>query len=252
MESLPQHQLSASMFLWLVVSVVNLQPSVCGGAGGGAGGGCPADGRTWVPFNQRCYHLVHGEEDKAKSYTFEGAKTLCQNFELVTVQSSEESDFILDYSRAVWKGTMHVWLGMYYDTSSEDMKWFGEQAVNFTNWEDPSSPSDLVPVDTCVAMHSNTGKWENVSCLDEVENGVICETAERAAEGKREPTPLVSALVILAVVAIMGVSAVIWFLHQKHDFGSTMFTSFEYHPPFRTPGADRSCLVEAEETDDMP
>lgn len=41
---------------------------------------CPADGRTWVPFRDRCYHFVHGEEDKLKSYTFERAKTLCQGF----------------------------------------------------------------------------------------------------------------------------------------------------------------------------
>lgn len=60
--------------------------------------------------------------------------------------------------------------------SGDDMKWFGEIPVRFTNWDDSSSPSDLVPIDTCVALHSSTGKWENVSCLDNVENGVICET----------------------------------------------------------------------------
>lgn len=41
---------------------------------------CPADGRTWVPFGNGCYHFVHGEEDKIKSYTFERAKTLCRGF----------------------------------------------------------------------------------------------------------------------------------------------------------------------------
>lgn len=56
------------------------------------------------------------------------------------------------------------------------MRWFGDDPVQFTNWEDSSSPSDLVPLDECVALHSNTGKWEIVSCLDEVENGVVCET----------------------------------------------------------------------------
>lgn len=58
------------------------------------------------------------------------------------------------------------------------MQWLPEEPVKYANWEDSSSPSDLVPMDTCVAMHSNTGKWENVSCLDEVENGVICETSQ--------------------------------------------------------------------------
>ncbi|CAK6954101.1 CD302 antigen isoform X2 [Scomber scombrus] len=211
----------------------------------GLTGDCPADGRTWVPFGDRCYHFVHGEEDKIKSYSFERAKSLCQGFELLTVQSVEENDFVIKYSPEVWKGIVNVWLGMYYDTNSDDMKWFGEDPVKFTNWEDSYSPSDLVPVDSCVTLHSNTGKWEAVSCLDDVENGVVCEAAQ-------EPSALLSALVILSVVAIMGVSAVIWFLHQKHNLGSTILTAFEYHPPFRVLDTDRSCLVEAEETDSVP
>lgn len=58
------------------------------------------------------------------------------------------------------------------------MKWFGDDPVKYTNWEYSSSPSDLVPIDTCVALHSTSGRWENVSCLDEVENGVVCETTQ--------------------------------------------------------------------------
>ncbi|GLD52071.1 CD302 antigen [Lates japonicus] len=218
----------------------------------GLTGDCPADGRTWVPFQDRCYHFVHGEEDKIKSYTFERAKTLCQGFELLSIQSAEENDFVIKYSPEVWKGNVNVWLGMYYDTNSEDMRWFGEDPVRYTNWEDSSSPSDLVPLDTCVALHSNTAKWENVSCLDDVENGVICETVQKAEEAKRKPSALLSTLVILSVVAIMGISAVIWFLHQKHNLGSNILTAFEYHPPFRVLDTDQSCLVEAEETDSVP
>lgn len=63
--------------------------------------------------------------------------------------------------------------------SGEDMKWFDEEPVRYTNWEEGSSPSDLMPLETCVALHTNTGRWENVSCLDDIENGVICETSER-------------------------------------------------------------------------
>lgn len=214
-------------------------------------GDCPADGRTWVPFGDRCYHFVHGQEDKIKSYTLERAKTLCQSFELLTVQSAEENDFVIKYSPEVWKGNVNVWLGMYYDTNSEEMRWLGEDPVRFTNWENTSS-SDLVIMDTCVALHSNTGKWENVSCLEEVENGVICETAQKAEEAKQKPSALLSALVILSVVAIVGVSAVVWFLHQRHNLGSSIFTGFEYHPPFRVLDTDQSCLVEAEETDSVP
>ncbi|XP_053184768.1 CD302 antigen isoform X2 [Scomber japonicus] len=242
MESREKKRRFPTLFCCLLVLCT--QPSL------GLTGDCPGDGRTWVPFGDRCYHFVHGEEDKIKSYSFERAKSLCQGFELLTVQSAEENDFVVNYSPEVWKGIVNMWLGMYYDTTSENMKWFGEDPVKFTNWEDSYSPSDLVPVDSCVALHSNTGKWEAVSCQDELENGVVCEAAQE--EARKKPSALLSALVILSVVAIMGVSAVIWFLHQKHNLGSTILTAFEYHPPFRVLDTDRSCLVEAEETDSMP
>ena len=67
-----------------------------------------------------------------------------------------------------------------------------------------------------------------------------------------EPSPLLSALVIVSVVVIMGVSATIWFLHQKHNMGTAVLTSFEYHTPFGAPAPDEACLVEAEEVEDMP
>ncbi|KAM4559224.1 CD302 antigen [Odontesthes bonariensis] len=213
---------------------------------------CPADGRTWVPSGDRCYHFVHGEEDSIKSYTFERAKTLCQGFELLTIQTADENEFVLNYSPKVWKGNVNVWLGMYYDTNSDTMRWFNEKPVSYTNWENSPAPSDLLPVDTCAALHSLSGTWENVSCTDEVENGVVCEAAQEAEQAKRKPSPLLSALVILSVVAVLGVSAVIWFVHQNNRLGSSFFTAFEFHPPFRVLDTDQSCLVEAEETDNMP
>ena len=57
------------------------------------------------------------------------------------------------------------------------MRWSDETAVSYTNWEDGDS-SDLSPLDTCVALHTNTGKWENISCVDDVENGVVCQSVE--------------------------------------------------------------------------
>ncbi|XP_077472927.1 CD302 antigen [Stigmatopora argus] len=205
-------------------------------------GDCPADGRTWVPYKDRCYHFVHGEEDKLKVYNFENAKSLCPNSELLSIQSAEENDFVVKYSPEVWKGEVNVWLGMYYDTNSEGMMWLDEKPVKFTNWEPGSSPLDFVPMETCVAVHSDTGKWERVSCVDDLENGVVCETAQK-------PSVLLSVLVILSVIAIMAVSGVIWFLHQKQHSGSSVVTAFEYHPPFRAPDGDHSLLVEAEELD---
>ncbi|XP_075895958.1 CD302 antigen [Nelusetta ayraudi] len=217
-----------------------------------AAGDCPADSRTWVPFQGRCYHFVHGQEDSIKSYTFERARTLCRGFEVLSIQSAEENEFVLKYSPEVWKGTVNVWLGMYYDTDSEDMKWLDGEPLQYTNWEESSSPSDLMPLETCVTLHTNTGRWENVSCLDDIENGVICETSEKTETVKKKSSALLSGLVIFSVVLILGVSAFIGFIHQRRYPGLFVFTAFEYHPPFRVLETDESCLVEAEETDGAP
>ncbi|PWA31372.1 hypothetical protein CCH79_00002831, partial [Gambusia affinis] len=241
-------------------------------------GECPADGRTWVPFGDGCYHFVHGEEDKIKSYTFEAALSHCIGFGtsdninyftayhqkngihsinvcdydaiivlffvgLLTIHSAEENDFVMGYSPKVWKGgNVNIWLGMKYDIDDDTLKWSNNRSVTFTNWEYSPYPADIPQGDICVTLHSISGRWENVSCQDDVENGVVCETAQKSSA-------TVSALVILSVVGVVGVSAVIWFLHQRHSFGSTMITAFEYHPPFRVLDSDQSCLVEAEETD---
>uniref|UniRef100_A0A6Q2YMU6 C-type lectin domain-containing protein n=1 Tax=Esox lucius TaxID=8010 RepID=A0A6Q2YMU6_ESOLU len=271
MESLEERHFRPLAFCNLIFVVVYWQFTLAGD--------CPADGRTWVPFKQRCYHFVHGEEDVAKSYKIEFARRLCSGYELVSVQSKEENDFILRYSPQVWKGNIHVWLNMYYDSDDDKFKWQDETSLSFMNWGNNSSESDLIPMETCVVMHSSTGEWEKVSCLDSEENGVVCETAEKAEKNGKPgklclclsfcvglswphsklnsdlllhppaPNPLLSALVILSVVGIMGVSAVFWFLHQKHQHGSVL-TSFEYHPPFRSPTSDEACLVETEETEE--
>lgn len=47
---------------------------------------------------------------------------ICRAFfipELLSLQSAKENDFAINYSPKVWKGTMNVWLGMYFDTNSE-------------------------------------------------------------------------------------------------------------------------------------
>uniref|UniRef100_A0A8C2GSJ2 CD302 molecule n=1 Tax=Cyprinus carpio TaxID=7962 RepID=A0A8C2GSJ2_CYPCA len=137
---------------------------------------CPADGCTWLPFGLSCYHFVHGEEDIAKSYSLQDAKDMY----LLTVKSAEENDFIITYSPSVWKGKKSVWLGMYYYSDEDVFKWHDDNSVlRCSNWEDGSSDdTDLPLLDRCVILHSNTGKWENVSCTDEPENGVVCKTSK--------------------------------------------------------------------------
>ncbi|XP_016309712.1 CD302 antigen-like [Sinocyclocheilus anshuiensis] len=214
---------------------------------------CPADGRTWLPFSFNCYHFVHGEEDVAKSYSIQDAKDMCREYDLLTVKSAEENDFIVKYSPSVWEGKMSVWLGMYYDSDEDVFKWHDDNGVlRYSNWEGGGSDdTDLPLLDTCVVLHSNTGKWENVSCTGEPENGVVCKT-EAVWISPPKGSPLLSALVIISVVLILVVSAVVWFFHQRNTPGSSILNLIEYHPPFRSPSSDQACLVEAEEIEVVP
>ncbi|XP_036423620.1 CD302 antigen isoform X2 [Colossoma macropomum] len=150
---------------------------------GQVNGDCPADGRTWVPFGQNCYHFLHGEEDVFKRYTMEKAKEICRDFALLTVLSAEENDFIADYSLKVWEGNIDVWLGMYYDSDDDEFKWNDESPLTFKNWEEGGA-EDMPLIDTCVALHVASRKWENVSCSEQPENGVVCKTAQKAEKIK--------------------------------------------------------------------
>nr|XP_015214388.1 PREDICTED: CD302 antigen-like isoform X1 [Lepisosteus oculatus] len=203
---------------------------------------CPADGHTWVPFENSCYYFVHGQDDIAKSYTIEDAKHICKEYGLLSINTIEENNFIVKYSSFVWKDQINVWLGMFYDSDSDSLKWFDKTDVVLNNWD--NSSTDLALIDVCAALHTSSGKWVKVSCEDDPEHGVVCESTQSNSKDNR---PLFSALVILSVLIIIGISAVVWFLHQKNYFSSTSFTSFEYHPPFRSPSGDETSLVEAEE-----
>ncbi|XP_072541833.1 CD302 antigen [Salminus brasiliensis] len=221
---------------------------LCHSTQGQANGDCPADGRTWVAFGNNCYCFVHGEEDIPKRYTIEKAKDMCKDFGLLTVHSAEENKFIVDYSPNVWKGSVNVWLGMYYSIDDNQFKWKDESPLTFKNWEEGGMEDlEVPPVDTCVTLHVASGMWESVSCTEQQENGVVCETPQKAAPVKKNGSPVLSALVILSVILILGISAFVWFLQQRSNSGSFLLPSFEYHPPFKAPSADQTCLVEAEE-----
>ncbi|KAG9271513.1 CD302 antigen [Astyanax mexicanus] len=221
---------------------------------GQATGDCPADGRTWVPFGKSCYHFVHGEEDIPKSYTIERAKEICSGFStsLLTVRSAEENSFIADYSSKVWKGSINIWLGMYYDSDVDAFKWNDNSPLTFNKWEEGDEEDPEQPlIDTCVILHVASEMWENVSCSENPENGVVCETLQKTVVPvNKNGSPVLSALVIVSVILILGISAFVWFIQQRSNSGSTLLPSFEYHPPFGAPSADQTCLVEAEEIEE--
>ncbi|KAL4636214.1 CD302 antigen-like [Arapaima gigas] len=202
---------------------------------------CPADGHLWVTFDSSCYYFLHGQEDVVKTYSIEEAQEKCHSYGLLKINSKEENDFLMKYSSRVWKGTVDIWLDMYFDPDNDSFVWQDQKPMVYTNWEE--SVNDQPVMDICAVVDSGSGKWVQVSCQDS-ENGVVCETQQGNSQ-------LLSALVILSIVVILGISAAVWFLSQKHNLRPMLFTSFEYYPPFQSPKSDETILVEAEETEAM-
>lgn len=61
----------------------------------------------------------------------------------------------------------------------DQFKWNDNSIVSYKNWvEGGSADWDIPIMDKCVVLHSTTGKWENISCSETSENGVVCEAAQ--------------------------------------------------------------------------
>lgn len=61
----------------------------------------------------------------------------------------------------------------------DQFKWNDNTIVSYKNWVEGGSPDwDIALIEKCVVLHATTGKWENVSCTEKQENGVVCEAAQ--------------------------------------------------------------------------
>ncbi|KAK1165724.1 CD302 antigen [Acipenser oxyrinchus oxyrinchus] len=210
---------------------------------------CPADGRTWVPLGNNCYCFFH----LPKSSTIEDVREACRvnvpSADVVSINSEAENSFVTDYSHRIWNGTKNVWLGMSFNVDTDSLTWFDGLDVVYTNWMHGDAYSEDTPVDMCAILHTGSGKWEKVSCEEVSEKAVVCETPMNPPKEKvaANNQALLSALVILSVVVILVGSTVCWFFYQKKYSSSTVFTPFNYYPPFSTPNSDETFLVDAEE-----
>ncbi|XP_034780145.2 CD302 antigen isoform X2 [Acipenser ruthenus] len=209
---------------------------------------CPADGRTWVPLGNNCYCFFH----LPKSSTIEDVREACRvnvpSADVVSINSEAENSFVTDYSHRIWNGTKDVWLGMSFNVDTDSLTWFDGLDVVYTNWMHGAYSEDT-PVDMCAILHTGSGKWEKVSCEEVSEKAVVCETPMNPPKEKvaANNQALLSAIVILSVVVILVGSTVCWFFYQKKYSSSTVFTPFNYYPPFSTPNSDETVLVDAEE-----
>lgn len=78
-----------------------------------------------------------------------------------------------------WFLTLLVYFFLCVSVLDDQFKWNDNSIVSYKNWvEGGSADWDIPIMDKCVVLHSSTGKWENISCSETSENGVVCEAAQ--------------------------------------------------------------------------
>jgi hypothetical protein len=125
----------------------------------------------WKQFNNKCYRIF---SDKGLINNFDDAFEICSknNSALITIDSIEEENFLINYLNKSNSFVENVWIGFRYDT--DGYKWNDTIKRNYQNWPvgHPKHGSGY-----CTQLNSdedNLGKWEEVLCNQKV-GLVVCQ-----------------------------------------------------------------------------
>ncbi|RXM30211.1 Lymphocyte antigen 75 [Acipenser ruthenus] len=201
--------------------------------------GCPKSNglSNWIQYKDHCYAFDISFYNYSV-FTMEEAKAFCQTLDpssrLLTIQDEYENQFVINQVKKNPLITGRVWLGITLD-SKDHPSWIDGSSISFSNWEKNTDKKKV----GCSVLVSASGMWTYVSC-NQSRNRLVCKAPNHNQA-------LLSAIVILSVVVILVGSTVCWFFYQKKYSSSTVFTPFNYYPPFSTPNSDETVLVDAEE-----
>lgn len=207
---------------------------------------CPSGTKiSWISYKNRCYTVL--DEFSKHSLGIEDARELCRasasSADLVSVNSEEENVFLVNTYRTNWQGPEEVWLGMFYDTDTDSLKWFDNSEVSYSNWTKQYS-EDLPLAEICAVIHIKSGHWSKVNCELSSRVGIICETSFNKYGDKKA---LITVLVIMSVTFVSISSVVFWFLCERKQT-SLGSSSLDYQPAARTPH-DEHILLDSEEVE---
>ncbi|XP_077176095.1 CD302 antigen [Paroedura picta] len=169
---------------------------------------CPSS--SWISFGSSCYALLQSTLEN-----IDDARELCRasGADIISINNKEENTFILKAFQTHWHGPQYISLGMFFDTDDDVFKWYDESKVNFTNWMEEDSSSELL--DTCATMHTASGGWRKTSCEHLPVTEVLCE-ATPVYEKKYLPDKTwTTVLVIISTVIVSVSAAFLWFLYQR-------------------------------------
>uniref|UniRef100_A0A663EA94 Mannose receptor C-type 1 n=1 Tax=Aquila chrysaetos chrysaetos TaxID=223781 RepID=A0A663EA94_AQUCH len=167
-------------------------------------GDCPeaAELQAWIPYRGHCYYL---EASAGTSWALASLKCAQLGATLVSVESMDESDFLIHTIQPLGNKVGGFWIGLYRNVDGQWL-WLDNAVLDFVNWDEKESSVEH----HCVEMAAPSGYWDNTDCSSE--KGFIC----KKPKGKSLVTqPLVTEQICL-LVTVTALHHIIGMASVKH------------------------------------
>ncbi|XP_062383151.1 lymphocyte antigen 75 [Sardina pilchardus] len=101
---------------------------------------CPhkGNGPNWFPYKNNCYtfQLLHSRWDHhEKGEVMKTCKQLDPSAALLTIRDEYENAFLREKLQPLKDLAQFVWLGLYKDNATQQLKWYDDTYVQYSNWK---------------------------------------------------------------------------------------------------------------------
>ncbi|XP_065674683.1 uncharacterized protein LOC136091274 isoform X2 [Hydra vulgaris] len=135
---------------------------------------CPNE---WIGHGRYCYLFKESELQKTNKWSYEKARSLCQNFggDLLSIENEVENSFIKDQFINGKIKSNRQWIGLKFIKTIQTKRifeWVDNTNTTFMNWGH-NEPNNLNGNENCVEIKSNG--WNDLSC-ETLLDGFFCKS----------------------------------------------------------------------------